>query len=251
MFWLMIAGAAALSGVSPQLVFPTSVEIVHVVVSVTDEAGRPVPGLKAADFTVKEDGKRREVTTVAACADFAAGTGSECSVDLVLLLDTSRSMWAILDDARDAAVQFMKEVPAAHTRNIVAFDSRIRAHPVDQNDPAVILDKALGNEGGGGGTRLYDAIFLGIRRFSRDVARRPVLVAVTDGEDTSDMQPGGGRFGRFAPRSEPGEKRPHRSVKDTSSALQQAGVAFYAISFAKNLGAFWNRAEHGDRKSVV
>ncbi|MEO8361987.1 MAG: VWA domain-containing protein [Vicinamibacteria bacterium] len=239
LLWLALAGSTALAGAPPQLVFPSSAELVRVIVSVTDPAGRPIRGLKSTDFTVTEDGKKRQVATAVACADFADEASPECSVDLVLLLDTSGSMRLILDNARDAAEQFIEQVPAAHARSIVAFDSRIRAMPIGDKTPAAVLDEALG-KGAGGGTRLFDAIFLGLRRFSTDAARRPIMVAVTDGEDTSDKPMGGGRrggrYGGLAALSSRRDDAPHRSLKDTARALQLAGVTFYGISFARRVG---------------
>lgn len=55
------APGAAQSGETPR--FPGDVELVTVDVVVTDKAGRPVPGLTAADFTVEEEGVAQPVSS--------------------------------------------------------------------------------------------------------------------------------------------------------------------------------------------
>lgn len=43
-------------------VFPAKIELVNVVVSVSDRNGQPVRDLAAKDFVVSEDGKRRPMS---------------------------------------------------------------------------------------------------------------------------------------------------------------------------------------------
>jgi VWFA-related protein len=132
MLRLGLAASFSLLTAQPPLVFPTSAELVYVVASVTDGSGQPVRGLKAKDFTVREDGKAREVTTFASFADVPGGAGAEWPVDFVLLLDTSGSMREDLRRARDAAVEFAGSIPSVRGRNIVSFNSKIRVWPYEE-----------------------------------------------------------------------------------------------------------------------
>jgi VWFA-related protein len=58
---LVIAGRAQQPPAVPQTTFKSGVDVVHVDVTVLDRDRRPVQGLRAADFVVKEDGKTRPV----------------------------------------------------------------------------------------------------------------------------------------------------------------------------------------------
>jgi len=235
--WLALVGSLALlTGAQPPLVFPASAELVYVVVSVTDPSGQPVSGLTARELTVSEDGKRREIQTFASCADVVGQSAAECPVDMVLLLDMSNSMRDNLIRARDDAVSFAGAVPAARGRRIITFDSVLRRWPYDEANPGRVLDEIL-ESGGGGATRFFDAVRDGIKQVTRDSSLRPVIVALTDGEDTGattrpdfqdklrDRRPGEDLLDIF--QSE--------SVSRVAGALQAEAVTFYAISFRKHL----------------
>ena len=69
--------------------------------------------------------------------------------------------------ARDAAVQFVESVPAARGRNIVAFDSEIRAFDLAHRGAVEALDEIL-DQGEGRGTRLFTAVMRAIPLASVD-----------------------------------------------------------------------------------
>lgn len=52
--FLILAGTMALLGAQAPLVFPTTTELVKVVVSVTDASGQPIRGLISKDFAARE-----------------------------------------------------------------------------------------------------------------------------------------------------------------------------------------------------
>ena len=235
----LIASLSVLTAQAP-LVFPTSAEIVYVVASVTDGSGQPVRGLKAKDFTVREDGKPREVTTFASFADAAGGAGAAWPVDFVMLLDTSGSMREDLRRARHAAVEFAGSIPSVRGRNIVSFNSKIRVWPYEETGPAAVLDRILA-EDETGGTYLFDAVLQSIPRVANDPTRRPIIVALTDGADTGallraadSMDPKErARFLRGLPRADVAKIR-SAAAAETAKALQNESVTFYAIHFAKH-----------------
>ena len=173
MSWPGLIASLSLLTVQAPLVFPTSAEIVYVVASVTDGSGQPVRGLKAKDFTVREDGKPREVTTFASFAD-AAGAGAEWPVDFVMLLDTSGSMRGDLRRARRAAVEFAGSIPSVRGRNIVSFNSYFAKHDIHAYGRDVL--KTLAGATGGlvvdGGARDLTTQFARIRN---DLAAQYVL----------------------------------------------------------------------------
>src|SRR5205085_4576808 len=67
----LLLSALTLSAQQPATppVFKTATEIVLVDFVVSDKADRPVKGLTASDFVVKEDGKDRPIVSFAAFAD--------------------------------------------------------------------------------------------------------------------------------------------------------------------------------------
>ncbi|MEO8358797.1 MAG: hypothetical protein ABI672_02110, partial [Vicinamibacteria bacterium] len=116
-----VALLLALSQASGQnLVFPSGVDLVQVVVSVTAKDGAPVRDLEAKDFVVRDNGKRVSIETFLRMQD---APGSErLPVEVALLLDTSSSMTSELTRARDAIVDFTQAVPSFARGRIVAFD---------------------------------------------------------------------------------------------------------------------------------
>jgi hypothetical protein len=234
--WLGLSASLALLSGQPPLVFPATTELVKVVVSVTDLTGQPVRGLKAKDFVVSEDGKKRPIETLSPCADTGGEPLPDCPVDLVLLLDTSASMLGDLRRARDAAVRFVDSVPSARGRNIVSFDSEIHVWDYGDEGPAKVLDRIL-DQGEGRGTRLFTAILRALPLAFIDPTRRAIMVALTDGEDTGGTPGRGNRGGRSGLADFDGdmEKVHKQRLLNVAEALQKRSVSFYAISFAHHL----------------
>lgn len=238
MLSLILAGAVAVFGAQSPLTFPAATELVKVVVSVTDASGQPVRGLTSKDFAVREDGKVRPIATITPCADPKGEPLPDCPADLVLLVDTSASMLPDLRRARDAALQFVESVPSARGRNIVAFDSEIRAWDFEDRGPARVLDEIL-DQGEGRGTRLFTAVMRAIPLASVDPTRRAIMVALTDGEDTGGAGGTGNRRRRVLDPGFDGnlEKIHKQRLLNVAEALQKASVSFYSISFAHHLGS--------------
>lgn len=231
MTWL---GLALLLAPQAQPVFPVSSEMVRIVVSVTDSAGRPVAGLEPKDFTITEDGKKRDVGAVAQCGGAESQALEDCSVDLVLLLDTSGSMRDMNQKARDAALQFVKQVKSARGRTVIAFDSRVMSHPFDDANPSASLAEALASQGDRGITRFFGAVLEGVAKASSDPGRRAIMVALTDGEDSG--RPRGSRVRPVEGTAESALRaRQSHPTEEIARVLQRESVTFYAVSFAQTL----------------
>jgi VWFA-related protein len=194
------------------LVFPSSVELVQVVVSVSSKDGRPVRDLQAKDFVLKENGKPRKIETFLRTQD--AEDSDRAPVELVLALDTSSSMRADLLRARDAIVDFAKAVPSFARGRILAFDREAYDRGFDAQSARTVLDEMIQMKGGAG-TRIFDAVIDGASLVSKQRGRR-VIVLFTDGEDSTS------------------HAKPEAAVR----ALQQAEVTCYGVSYASRLRAF-------------
>lgn len=90
------------------------------------------------------------------------------------------------------------------------------------------------------GTRLFDAILESIPHAASDPTRRPIIVALTDGEDTGALD----RLKHPSDRteflagigvSEALDKQQSHPVREITAALRKESVSFYAISFAEHL----------------
>ncbi len=76
--------------------------LVMVPVSVTDQQGQAVPGLKVADFRLEEEGKQQEIAEL--------GNPEQVPLEIALLIDVSGSTNTRFEFEKLAAARFLKEV---------------------------------------------------------------------------------------------------------------------------------------------
>jgi Ca-activated chloride channel family protein len=194
------------------LVFPSGVELVQVVVSVTGKDGLPVRDLQANDFEIREDGKSRTIESFLRTSDTA--DSERAPVELVLLLDRSSSMSADLLRARDVIVDFTKAVPSFSRGRVLAFDRDASDRGFDAQSVRSVIDQMVGLKGGAG-TRIFDAVIDGAGLVSRQRGRR-VMVLFSDGDDSTSR----------------------RGAAEALRALQESEVTCYAVSYASRLSSF-------------
>jgi VWFA-related protein len=151
------------------------VNLVTVGVRVTDSRGRDVPGLKAENFSMFDDGILQKVEFF---------SNEEQSVTLGILLDRSFSMGynAKLDRAKEAAHALVRAAREGSEFFFFAFDNLVPASPEVTTDRQRI-ESAIEQTGLGGGTSLYDAILRGISLYNRSQVPRQALVIISDGAD--------------------------------------------------------------------
>ncbi len=200
-----------------ELVFPSAVELVQVVVSVTGKDGAPVRGLEAKDFVIRENGKPRKIETFLRTQD--AADSDLAPVELVLLIDTSSSMRADLMRARDVIVDFVRAVPSFSRGRLLAFDREAYDRGFDPESVKPVLDDMIRMRGGAG-TRIFDAVIDGAGLLSKQRGRR-VMVLFTDGEDSTSQ----------------------RSAADAIRTLQESEITCYGVSYASRLAAFGPRGK--------
>ncbi len=149
--------------------------LVSVPVIVSDRQGRYVSGLKASDFTLYEDRIKRRI-------DFFADT--EEPINVALLLDTSRSTVLVLDDIKQAARDFVRQLRAQDHAMIVTFDYDETALCELTGDHKT-LEKAIGKAriGERVGTKLRDAVYDVMTEELKSVKGRKAIVVLTDGKD--------------------------------------------------------------------
>ncbi len=110
---------------SPQEPFRTGVDLVHVDVSVLDRNDRPVPGLTAADFSIRENGKPQRVVAflpmeVPAPVPVTAAWMRDVGPDVVTnALDTRRLVVILMDDGNTSVGQGESRIARDVARSIV------------------------------------------------------------------------------------------------------------------------------------
>jgi len=159
----------------------TEVALVNVIFTATDRKGKSLSGFKAEDFLVFEDRKPQRIEYF---SDWTRE--SDIPLTVALLLDTSGSVKTRLNYEKRTAAEFFEN---ALRRNkdlalIIQFDSDVNLVQDFTDDPKV-LTAALDTIRAGNTTALYDAIFLAVQDKLKEETGRKVIVAITDGSDTS------------------------------------------------------------------
>jgi VWFA-related protein len=167
--------------------------VVNVFTTVRDRHNGIVGDLTKDDFKVFEDGVEQKVSYFTKEVDLP--------LSLALLMDTSGSMQQILSAEKDAASRFVQEVMRKKDEALVmSFDTDVNLLADFTEDPPV-LDRAIrraeinvdasgiGGTGGtvpsrGGGTNLYDAVYLAAHDELASEAGRKAIILLTDAEDT-------------------------------------------------------------------
>jgi VWFA-related protein len=170
-FALALLGASRASGQVAPPVFTARVESVYVDVVVT-RSGRPVPGLAASDFELRDEGVVQQLELVSA---------ETRPLTALLVFDTSSSMEGKRMEAlRAAGAAFLDGLRPGDSAGLVTFSEEIayRARPATDRAP---VREALARIQAGGATAVLDALFVAISL--ADTGTRPLVVLFSDGED--------------------------------------------------------------------
>ncbi len=147
--------------------------LVTIPVSITDRDGRYIPDLRKEDFRVYEDGVEQEVAYFAAV---------EKPFTVVLMIDTSSSVWQKLGRIRAAANVFVAQLRPADQVMVVSFAGGFTVQCEATSDRQKIR-KAINDTGRGLSTHLYDAMDKLFSKHLRRITGRKAVVLFTDGVD--------------------------------------------------------------------
>jgi len=165
--------------------------VVNVFATVRDKHNGIVGDLTKDDFKIYEDGAEQKVAYFTKEVDLP--------LSMAILMDTSGSMQEILNAEQDAASRFVHEV--MHKKDealVMSFDTDVNLLADFSEDPGVLaraIRRATINAAGpvmtpgtvptgGGGTNLYDAVYLACHDELASEAGRKAIVLLTDAEDT-------------------------------------------------------------------
>src|SRR5271170_289320 len=185
---------------APATTLSVDVKVVTLPVTVRDKHNQIVKGLTKADFTLTEDGHPQVIKYF--------NLDTNLPLTLGLLVDSSMSQRTVLDQEKTASKAFLDQMLTVDKDKafVIHFDAEVEllqdlTASRDKLKAAVDLIEVgsphmddssggSGNGGGsggrhmhGGGTQLYDAIFLASDELMKKQQGRKALIVLTDGVD--------------------------------------------------------------------
>src|SRR5437899_11170020 len=195
-----------------------NVDMVNILFTVADKKGKFVTNLRKDDFRVFEDEKAQSIT------NFSSET--DLPLTITLLVDTSGSIRDKLRFEQEAATEFFYSTLQRNKDKalVISFDSGVDLLQDFTDDPEKLSD-AVRKIRAGGGTSLYDAIYLAVNEKLTNQPGRRVLILISDGDDNSSRL----------------------SLTETLEASQKNEVTIYGIS--TNSAAYFGSKEQdrGDK----
>jgi VWFA-related protein len=192
------------------------VNVVNVLATVRDKHGKIVQNLTPDDFVLTEDGRPQKLHYFAKDSDLPLTLG--------LLVDTSLSQRTVLDQERTASRGFLDQMVREDQDKafIIHFDREAELlqdltsshEKLSAADPDPDAGPGAGGRGqrghwGGGGTVLYDSIYLASNELMSKQKGRKALVVLSDGVDRGSQE----------------------SLETAIEAAQKANTVVYAIYF--------------------
>jgi len=225
---LSLAGAA-LRGQDGEAKFSSDVKVVNVLTTVRTKHGDIVTDLTKDDFILAEDGRRQAIRYFSRETDLPLLLG--------LLVDTSGSQRNVIGEEQEASFRFLDKVLREDVDRtfIVRFDYQSELLQ-DVTASKARLEKALDRLNlvswyrHGGGTTLYDAVYVSSSVIMKKREGRKALVLLTDGVDHGSRM----------------------RIGDAIEAAQRADTLVYSILFDGDEGGGFGRGDFGeDGKGVL
>jgi VWFA-related protein len=165
----------------PPVTFRSEVSLLRVDAQVVDQQNHPITGLRAEDFVLREDGKQQEIRNF---------QSENMPVDLILLLDVSRSMEPHVQRIAAAAHQALGVLGDQDRIAIMVFDRATRVRPAfgNRQDAERELERVLDQEAFDGGTDIKRGLLDAANYMSRHGRRdaRHAMVILTDDQTERD-----------------------------------------------------------------
>jgi Ca-activated chloride channel family protein len=195
-----------------------TVDLVNILFTVADKKGKFMTNLKKEDFRIFEDNKPQVVTNFS--------SESDLPLTIALLVDVSGSIREKLRFEQEAAIEFFYSTlqRGKDKALVIAFDSSPEVLQEFTDNPETLAN-AVRKLRAGGGTALYDAVYLAVDRKLAGQPGRKVLILISDGDDNSSRL----------------------SATETLEVAQQNNVTIYGIS--TNSAAYFGSKEQdrGDK----
>lgn len=173
--------------------------LVQVPAVVTDRNGKFITDLSRDDFTLFEDGKRRDISLFSVLKQ---------PFNAVLILDTSNSAEDRLRAIQKTAVDFTGQLRPGDRMMAISFDNEVR-QLTDFSDDRGELSKAITSSESGFGKLLYEAVARSLELL-RNVEGRRAVVLFTDGVDMRSIE---------------------ATAEGTARLAEEVGAAIYVVRF--------------------
>ena len=219
-------------------VIRTTSNLIMVPVSVTDQQGQAVQGLKVANFRLEEEGKQQEITGL--------GDPEQVPLAIALLFDISSSVSApgFFKSQKSAAATFLKLVmkPADKAAILTITGEPKVIQPLSSAEASAAKVMAIPPVVAHVPTAFYDTVTLASKYLTENAPSnyRRVIVVLSDGDDNFSLQirePSraeanavlSGKDATAGMRS--ALQRGHeRAVANVQRIVQQADAIFYAVN---------------------
>jgi Ca-activated chloride channel family protein len=154
--------------------FRASARLVLVPLTVTDNYGKTITGLRAQDFNLFDDQVRQPIVSF-------SSEDTACSVGLVL--DTSGSMRSALSIAKDGAQTLVQTANPNDEFLLLTVSTQPAAGPEFTTDAADFARTVAFTQPGAGMTALIDTVYLGLNQMRKAQRPQRALVVLSDGMD--------------------------------------------------------------------
>lgn len=212
--------------------------LVVVPVSVTDERGEPVQGLKTTDFRLEEEGRAQEIAHV--------GDAEQVPLDIVILFDVSSSVTSknLFTFQQESAARFLKQVLKPTDRaaifsfgQVITLEQPLASAEAAANKLMKIPAATVAT-----GTAFYDAITRAAMYLAENAPgqHRRVILVISDGDDTFSERvrgvvyadPRANSDGKVVPRTarQRLEEGHRQAVLGVQREVQRGDIVFYSIN---------------------
>jgi Ca-activated chloride channel homolog len=201
--------------------------LVIVPVSVMDQNGQPVLGLKQSDFRIEENGRQQQIAQI--------GDPEQVPLDIALLIDVSSSVISRFDFEQQAAASFLRQVlKSADRATIFAIDNSPRLIQ-ELTGAQMAAQKIMTIRPSNSFTAFFDSVLAASDYLDKasGTGRRRIMVVISDGDDTArilNVAASDNRTELLRNGAEAQKQFLERSQLETQRGVQKAEVTFYSIN---------------------
>jgi len=156
------------------------VDRVNVLFTVKDKNGKLITNLKQDDFRLEEDGRPQSIIKL--------NIDHDLPLNIAMLVDQSGTVQSQMKLEQDAAIEFLNKT-LKHGKDraiVISFDSDVYAlAPYKFTDSIEDLSTSIRKILAGGGTAMFDALYLATQKFLSKEPQRRLIVLISDGQDNN------------------------------------------------------------------
>src|SRR6185295_10487840 len=152
--------------------------LVQVPVTVSEPGGRYITDLSKGDFSIFEDGVKQHI-------EFFGSVEQPFSV--ALLLDSSGSTAAQVEQIKSAALAFVSSMRSRDRAMVISFNDSVEVL-CELTSDGETLRRAVASLKPGEFTQVFEAVYTAVWEKLQDVEGRKAVIVFTDGIDTASSE---------------------------------------------------------------